>query len=104
MERDGALVLPGLVNGHTHLYSALARGMPGPPVAPRSFVEVLERVWWRLDRALDEESVYLSGLVAAVEAARLEFTTGNSTADKEEGSWRPTRKSWPSRRRTRSPT
>ena len=34
--------------------------MPGPAEPPRSFVEILERVWWRLDRALDEESVYLS--------------------------------------------
>ena len=67
---EGALVVPGLVNAHTHLYSALARGMPGPAHAPRSFVEILERVWWRLDRALDEESVYLSGVVGAIEAAR----------------------------------
>jgi putative selenium metabolism protein SsnA len=70
VDLEGALVLPGFVNAHTHLYSALARGMPGPPSTPRSFVEILERVWWRLDRALDEESVYLSGLVGAIEAAR----------------------------------
>ena len=37
--------------------------------AYQPFVEILERVWWRLDRALDEESVYLSGLVGAIEAA-----------------------------------
>jgi putative selenium metabolism protein SsnA len=72
---DGALVLPGLVNAHTHLYSALARGMPGPTDPPQSFVEILERVWWRLDRALDEESVRLSGLVGAIEAARSGTTT-----------------------------
>lgn len=66
----GALVLPGLVNAHTHLYSALARGMPGPAHTPRSFVEILERVWWRLDRALDAEAVRLSALVGAMEAAR----------------------------------
>jgi putative selenium metabolism protein SsnA len=70
LDLDGALVLPGLVNAHTHLYSALARGMPGPSHPPRSFVEMLERIWWRLDRALDEESVYLSGLVGAIEAVR----------------------------------
>ncbi len=70
VDLEAALVLPGLVNAHTHLYSALARGMPGPTEAPRSFVEILERVWWRLDRALDEEAVYLSGLVGAIEAAR----------------------------------
>lgn len=69
VDLGGTLVIPGLVNGHTHLYSALARGMPGPPVPPRSFVEILERVWWKLDRALDEEAVYLSGLVGGIEAA-----------------------------------
>jgi putative selenium metabolism protein SsnA len=70
LDLEGALVLPGLVNAHTHLYSALARGMPGPAESPRNFVEILEKVWWRLDRALDEESVRLSGLVGAIEAAR----------------------------------
>jgi putative selenium metabolism protein SsnA len=70
LDLEGTLVLPGLVNAHTHLYSALARGMPGPKDPPRSFVEILERVWWRLDRALDQESVHLSGLVGAIEAAR----------------------------------
>ncbi len=66
----GALVLPGFVNAHTHLYSALARGMPPPAEPPRSFVEILEKVWWRLDRALDEEAVRLSALVGAIDAAR----------------------------------
>lgn len=70
-----ALVLPGLVNAHTHLYSALARGMPSPADPPSSFLEILERVWWRLDRALDAEAVYLSGLVGAIEAARSGTTT-----------------------------
>jgi putative selenium metabolism protein SsnA len=70
VDLEGAVVMPGLVNAHTHLYSALARGMEAPAVHPRSFVEILERVWWRLDRALDEETVRLSALVAAIEAAR----------------------------------
>jgi putative selenium metabolism protein SsnA len=69
LELGGALVMPGFVNAHTHLYSALARGMPGPTVPPRSFREILERVWWRLDRVLDEETVALSALVGAIEAA-----------------------------------
>ena len=66
----GALVLPGFVNAHTHLYSVLARGMPPPAAPPRTFLEILERVWWRLDRALDAESVRLCALVGAIEAAR----------------------------------
>ena len=69
LDLDGGLVMPGLVNAHTHLYSALARGMPGPAAHPRNFREILERVWWRLDRALDEEMVFLSALVGAAEAA-----------------------------------
>ena len=48
----------GAVNAHTHLYSGLAPlGMPAPSPPPRTFVEILERVWWRLDRALDEASL-----------------------------------------------
>jgi putative selenium metabolism protein SsnA len=70
VDLEGGLVIPGLVNAHTHLYSALARGMPGPASPPRSFLEILERVWWRLDRALDHETVRLSGLVGAIDAAR----------------------------------
>ena len=65
----GCLVLPGLVNAHTHLYSALARGMPWPSPAPRNFIEILEKVWWRLDHALDEDAVYHSAMAGAVEAA-----------------------------------
>lgn len=51
----------GLANAHTHIYSGLAPfGLPAPEPPPRSFVEILERVWWRLDRALDERSLRAS--------------------------------------------
>jgi cytosine/adenosine deaminase-related metal-dependent hydrolase len=58
----------GLVCAHHHLYAALARGMPAPASTPRSFREILERVWWRLDVALDLELVRWSALLGAVEA------------------------------------
>ena len=75
IDLTGRLVLPGMVCAHTHLYSALARGMPGPAEPPRNFPEVLRKVWWKLDRALDREAVYYSALVGAVEAARAGTTT-----------------------------
>lgn len=71
----GAVVLPGLVNGHTHIYSALAVGMPPPPVAPTNFHEILKYVWWRLDQALDAESIEMSARIAAMEALRCGTTT-----------------------------
>ena len=58
---------PGLVCAHHHLYSALARGMP-PPRTPETFREILELVWWRLDKALDLEMIAWSAKLGAVEA------------------------------------
>lgn len=74
-EVAGRLVLPGLVNAHTHLYSTLARGMPAPDTPPKNFYQVLENIWWRLDRALDEESIYYSALIGAIESLRCGTTT-----------------------------
>jgi putative selenium metabolism protein SsnA len=72
---DGVLVMPGNVCAHTHLYSALARGMPYALEAPHNFLEILQRVWWRLDRALDEDSVRASALVGGMEALLSGTTT-----------------------------
>ncbi|MGZ8562628.1 MAG: putative aminohydrolase SsnA [Candidatus Limnocylindria bacterium] len=71
----GCLVVPGNVCAHTHAYSALARGMPYHLPPPTSFLEILQRVWWRLDRALDLASIRASGLVAAREALLAGTTT-----------------------------
>jgi putative selenium metabolism protein SsnA len=68
LDCSGCLIVPGNVCGHTHAYSALARGMPYRLPAPASFIEILQRVWWRLDRALDPEAIRASALVAAHEA------------------------------------
>jgi cytosine/adenosine deaminase-related metal-dependent hydrolase len=57
------------VNAHTHIYSGLAPlGMPPPERAPKNFVEILERVWWRLDRALDAETLEAAARFYVAEA------------------------------------
>lgn len=71
----GAVVMPGLVNGHTHLYSALAVGMPPPAKAPANFLEILKFVWWRLDQALDAESIEMSARLGAMDALKCGTTT-----------------------------
>ncbi|MGE3840431.1 MAG: amidohydrolase family protein [Vicinamibacterales bacterium] len=59
----------GLVNAHTHIYSGLVPfGMPPPDDPPRTFVEILERVWWRLDRALDAASLRAAARYYVAEA------------------------------------
>jgi len=59
---------PGLVCGHHHLYSALARGMPAPPSTPTNFGQILEQIWWRLDAALDLDMLRASARLGAMEA------------------------------------
>jgi putative selenium metabolism protein SsnA len=71
----GCVVVPGNVCAHTHLYSALARGMPYDLEPPENFVQILQRVWWRLDRALDEDGIRASALVGGMEALLSGTTT-----------------------------
>ncbi len=75
LDADGMLVMPGLICAHTHFYGAFARGMAVPGEPPRTFVQILERLWWKLDRALDEESVRISAQVALSDAIRHGTTT-----------------------------
>ena len=75
LDAQGMLVMPGLVVAHTHFYGTFARGLyiPGPPM--KDFPEILRRLWWPLDRALDEESVRYSALVPLLDAIRYGATT-----------------------------
>lgn len=75
VDLEGKLVLPGFVNAHTHLYSSLSRGMPMPATAPSNFTEILEKIWWKLDVSLDEETTYYSALVGAIDAIKCGTTT-----------------------------
>ena len=70
VDAQGKLLMPALMNCHTHLYSTLARGIALPGRAPRNFSEILKKLWWRLDSALDEEDVYYSALVGLIDSAK----------------------------------
>ena len=69
------LLLPGLINTHTHLYRAFARGMALKQDAPANFTEILERLWWRLNKTLTLEDVYWSAMVGMVDCIRNGVTT-----------------------------
>jgi cytosine/adenosine deaminase-related metal-dependent hydrolase len=70
----GQLVLPGLINGHHHIYSTFARGL-ALEFNPQNFQEILDQLWWKIDGALDKEQVYYSGIVSGVEALQSGVTT-----------------------------
>jgi putative selenium metabolism protein SsnA len=75
LDCSGMIVMPGLVLGHTHLYSALARGMPLKHGIPTNFTETLERIWWPLDLAIDQDILHASAFVGVAEALRSGVTT-----------------------------
>lgn len=75
VDARGRMIMPGLINAHTHLYSAFARGMALKDEAPGNFIEILERLWWRLDRALTLEDVYLSAMASLIDCIKNGTTT-----------------------------
>jgi len=70
IDAGGRLLMPALINAHSHLYSTLARGITLAGPAPKNFAEILASVWWRIDRALDARDVYYSALVGLVDSAK----------------------------------
>lgn len=75
LDAAGKLVLPGIICAHTHFYGAFARGMSLPGEPASNFPQILEKLWWRLDKALWPEDVHYSALVCLVDAIRHGTTT-----------------------------
>jgi putative selenium metabolism protein SsnA len=85
----GKILMPGLVNSHTHYYSALARGIVAELGPMPDFVSILKQLWWRLDQAIDLDILYYSGLTASLDAIRCGATAvidHNAAANVIEGS------------------
>lgn len=74
IDGSGYLVMPGLVTGHTHIYSTFARGM-SVPFHPLNFQDILDQLWWKLDRQIDLDTTYYSGIVSAVDHVKNGVTT-----------------------------
>jgi putative selenium metabolism protein SsnA len=71
----GKVILPGFVCTHHHFYSTMARGMAIPGEPASNFVEILERLWWKVDRALLEEDITRSAQIPLIECIRNGTTT-----------------------------
>ena len=71
---EGRLILPGFVNFHHHLYSFFAPGI-SPAGPTETFPDILENLWWRLDRVIDEEVLYYSVLMGALDSLSFGVTS-----------------------------
>lgn len=75
LDAGGQYVMPGNICAHTHFYGAFSRGMAIPGAAPEDFPDILNKLWWPLDKSLTEQAVRYSALVCLVDAIRHGTTT-----------------------------
>ena len=75
IDSKGQLLMPGNICAHTHFYGAYSRGIYIPGDAPKAFPEILDKLWWKLDKSLDEEATYYSSLVCLLDAVKQGTTT-----------------------------
>jgi putative selenium metabolism protein SsnA len=75
LDAKGQYVMPGNICAHTHFYGAYARGLAIPGLAPKDFPEILDKLWWPLDKALTRDEVRASALVNLVDAIKHGTTT-----------------------------
>ena len=75
LDARGQLVMPGGICAHTHFYGAFSRGMAIPGNAPKDFPEILEKLWWPLDKSLLEDDIRYSALLCLVDAIKHGTTT-----------------------------
>ncbi len=73
---QGRLIMPGVINAHTHIYSSFARGLSLPQAEPnRNFLDILENMWWRIDKVLNLEDCRYSAYANGLESIRCGVTT-----------------------------
>jgi len=75
VDAGGQLIMPGNICAHTHFYGAYSRGMAIPGPAPKDFPEILEKLWWPLDKSLTLADVRASAEVMLIDAIKHGTTT-----------------------------
>lgn len=75
VDAHGGIIMPGLINAHTHIYSGLARGLAIDGFHPTNFYEILDGMWWNIDRHLTIEGTKASAYATILECIRNGVTT-----------------------------
>ncbi len=75
VDAAGGLIMPGYINTHEHIYSAFARGLSIRGYSPKGFLDILDGMWWTIDRHLTLEDVYLSAMATLMDCIKNGVTT-----------------------------
>ena len=75
VDARGGIIMPGLINAHTHIYSGLARGLAIEGNNPTNFFEVLDGMWWNIDRHLTIDGTKASAYATILDCIRDGVTT-----------------------------
>ena len=75
VDAAGGVIMPGLINAHTHIYSGLARGLSIPGYNPTNFFEILDGMWWHIDRHLTLDGTRASAYATILDCIRNGVTT-----------------------------
>ena len=75
IDAKGGVIMPAFINAHTHIYSALARGLSIAGNNPTNFYEVLDGTWWAIDRHLMMEGTRASATALYMDSIKQGVTT-----------------------------
>jgi len=75
IDAHGGVIMPGMINAHNHIYSAFARGLSINGYAPNNFLEILDGLWWTLDRHLLIEDTRWSAMATYLDCIKNGCTT-----------------------------
>ena len=75
IDAHGGVIMPGLINAHNHIYSTFARGISINGYAPKNFLEILDGMWWTIDRHLLVEDTYWSAMATYLDCIKNGCTT-----------------------------
>ena len=67
--------MPAFINAHEHIYSSFARGLAINGYNPNGFLDILDGMWWTIDRNLTLKDTYLSAMATYIDCIRNGVTT-----------------------------
>lgn len=75
IDAKGGVIMPAFINAHEHIYSAFARGLSVNGYNPNGFLDILDGMWWTIDRHLTLEQTKLSAMATYVDSIKNGITT-----------------------------